>query len=116
MFGSCCIGPRVGLEMNEGIEIQQIEWIAFVANAVLAPLGSLISGVAQGSKNGAEGFFASCCIGPRVGEQLNERKIRTMEWLRLVPIVNIVPVVITGLDAYKGKTMSEIERAENLAR
>ena len=115
MFGSCCVGPRIGLEMNEGKEIQQIEWIAFVLNFIYG-IGHIVSGIAQGSKNGVGGFFASCCLGPRVGEQLDQRKIRVMEWLLLVPIISIVPWIITGIDAYQGKTMTQIEQKEGLRK
>ncbi|MFH1283514.1 MAG: hypothetical protein ABII27_07605 [bacterium] len=116
MFGSCCIGPRIGLEMNENIEIKTIEWVRFAVNIVAAPIGSCISGIYQGSDNGFGGFLASCCIGPRVGEQLDQRKIRALEWLYLVPIVNIVPWIMIGIEAYNGKTMTEIGAAEGLAK
>jgi len=128
---SCCIGPRVGLEMNEGVDIYQSEWIALggalvggSASGVGAPIGSMISVATRaymayemGAKpNGLEGALASYFLGPRVGNELDTRKIRTMEWLRLVPCVNIYAGLMISLEAYNGKTMSEIEVKESLRR
>ena len=115
-FASCCIGPRVGLEMNEGKSIKSIEWTAFIVNLFLAPIGNLIAAISLGGPNGTGGFFASCCIGPRVGEQLKKRRIRTWEWLRLVPVVNIVSAVVVAVEAGSGKTMVDIESKESLKK
>ncbi|HOW27709.1 MAG TPA: hypothetical protein PK876_04305 [Elusimicrobiota bacterium] len=108
-FASCCLGPRIGLEMNEGKEIKVIEWLRLI-------IPSPILAIFQGAENGVGGYFASCCLGPRVGEQLNKRKIRTLEWLRLVPVVSIVAAVIVAAEAGQGKTMIEIEAKEGLKK
>lgn len=129
-LATCCIGPRVGLEMNEGKDINQAEWINLGGQlvggslSVICCLGSTISvgtGVYMaydmGAKeNGIAGFFASCCIGPRVGNELDYRKIRTKEWLTLVPCASIYPMITIPLEAYNGKTMTEIEVAEGLRK
>jgi len=112
MLASCCIGPRVGLEMNEGKEILMYEWFRFIPY-----VGQIIMAYGTGYQAaGFNGFMASCCLGPRVGSQLNERKIRSKEWLILIPVVNLYPWISTGLEALNGKTMVEIEAAENLKR
>jgi hypothetical protein len=67
-------------------------------------------------KNGFEGALASFFLGPRIGNELDVRKIRTKEWLQLVPCVCIYPMITIPLEAYKGKTMSEIEVEEGLRK
>ena len=98
------IGPRVALEMNEGKPIQTMEIIGF-----LIPCIRMFSGW---SANGLSGCCASTCLGPRVGTQLKERKVRGMEYLGLIYIGRI----ITAVEAMGGKTMTEIEAKENLKR
>ena len=130
-LATCFIGPRVGLEMNEGIAIKQSEWIALggqVASGVLSPvsrsLGGLLSFGGRAymaydmgyKKNNINGALASFCLGPRVGNELDYRKIRTKEWLTLVPCVSIYPMITIPLEAYQGKTMTEIEAKEGLRK
>ncbi|MCE5249526.1 hypothetical protein LLG96_04820 [bacterium] len=115
MLGSCCLGPRVGQEMNEGSEINIME---------VLPLLPYVGGVFRlwlsydyGYKAaGGKGFLASCCIGPRVGKEFKERKIRSMEKLYPIPIIQLYPWLANGIEAYSGKTMTEIEKEENLKR
>ncbi len=115
MLGSCCLGPRIGLEMNEGQDIDIME---------VLPLAPYVGGLIRlyvsydyGYKAaGEKGFLASCCLGLRIGKELNERKIRSKEWLVLIPVVNLYPWITTGIEAYQGKTMTEIEKDENLSR
>lgn len=109
-FASCCLGPRIGLEYNEGKQIETDEWLGLI-------IPRPILAIFQGAKNnGFGGYMASCCLGPRVGEQLHERNIRTMEWLYLVPVVSIVSAIMIAAEAGQGKTMTEIESAENLKK
>ena len=114
-LASCCLGPRIGLEMNEGVKIELVEFLQLVP----AVNGAIRLWIAYdyGYKNaGMSGCLASYCIGPRVGKEFNERKIRTMEYLRLIPIINLYPYIVTGMEAMGGRTMTEIEEEENLAR
>ncbi len=131
-LASCLLGPRVGLEMNEGIEeIHLSEWIALggsiisgSATGILTPIGNVIyTGTRAymayemgGKHNGLEGALAAFCIGPRVGNELHYRKIRNKEWLLLIPCVNIYPLISIPLEAYHGKTMTEIEISEGLRK
>lgn len=141
-LASCCIGPRVGLEMNEGSDIRTMEWIEFGADMISGGVGSIIAGAEAGmgksmnevrakeglggtavraaapaSKGGIMPFLGGCCLGPRVGLEMNDgRNVRTMELLTLVPVVQIVPMAIIALEAYGGKTMSEVAAAEGLDR
>lgn len=139
-LATCCFGPRAGVQMNEGTKIRNMEWMALVANAVASPLGTAmllwdpITGESMNSikqdenlggpqilakapenKGGINSCLIGYCFGPRVALEANDgRKIRTLEWIALVPVVNIVPTVIMLNEAYTGKTMSEIAAEEGL--
>ena len=117
-FASCCIGPRVGLEMNEGKEIKGTEWVRTFATFVpyIGGIIWLVVVVMQGSNTGFNGVMAECCIGPRVGEQLNERRIRSIEWVSAIPLIGIIPHIMMSADAANGRTVLEIEAKENLRR
>ncbi len=126
-LASACIGPRVGLEMNEGKQIAFNEWLG-IPGAALAiyTVGNPISVIIMvlrsymalgtgGKTNGVPGFFASC-LGPRIGTELGERRIRDKEWQLLIPCVNISPFISISMEAFQGKTMTEIEVAEGLRK
>ena len=135
-LASACIGPRVGLEMNEGKPITFSEWLTPCGTGFnLGVIGILLSqnidptglGILLGTQaymaydiggraNGMSGFFASCCLGPRIGAELGERRIREKELQLLVPCVNISPCISISMEAFQGKTMTEIEVAEGLRK
>ena len=126
-LATCLIGPRVGLEMNEGVKVNTSEYIALgglvIGPAVGGNIGTLISmgtkgymAYDMGGKNGFKGILGSYCLGPRIGNELDYRKIRTKEWLIIVPCACIYPMITIPLEAYKGKTMTEIEVAEGLRK
>lgn len=127
---SLLFGPRIGLEANEGAPVTFVEKANLFVP--LAPFQAY-------TVNGYRGFLAGAFLGPRVGMELGERKIRTREWLGLLPVIGaavhlaqsdasttmvIAEVVVAGflsrlipaIEALSGKTMSEIERRENLRR
>ncbi len=115
MLGSCCLGPRIGLEMNEGTPIEIMEVLPLIPYA--GGVFRLWLSYDYGYKAaGGKGCLASCCIGPRVGKEFNERKLRSIEKLYPIPVVNLVPWVIIGIEAFEGKTMVQIEQEENLRR
>ena len=104
---SCIVGPRVGLEMNEGKSVKMVEWLG-----LFGPL-RLYTAYETGYKtNGIQGFAYSCCLGPRIGAQLDQRKVRMMEYLQLVGIGKLV----TTYEAFSGKTMTAIAKKENLRK
>jgi len=125
-LASCLIGPRVGLELNENKDIQQTEWIMLGGQLIAAApvIGQIAATgtraynayVMGGEKNGLEGALASFFLGSRVGNELDTRKIRTIEWLQLVPCICIYPAIAIPLQAYNGKTMTEIEVEEGLRK
>jgi len=101
---SCLIGPRVGLEMNEGKNIEMLEILGFIIPIVRAVPGFQAAGV--------QGAVIGCCLGPRVGSEYNQRKVRTMEWLQLCCVGRIM----IPFEAFQGKTMTEIEAKEGLRK
>ena len=111
------LGPRIGLEMNEGEEVEGIEGAIVLDYVVTGGLVRLYVAYDHGYKSaGLSGCLASCCLGPRVGRELPERNIRTKEWLQLIPVVGIVPRVLIAVEAYDGKTMTEIAEEEGLSK
>ena len=103
-LASYFIGPRVGLEMNEGKSIETMEIIGVVVPCVRLVPGFQAAGIAGG--------LIGCCLGPRVGAQYNERNVRTMEWLQLCCIGRFM----IPFEAFQGKTMTEIEVKEGLRK
>ncbi len=74
---------------------------------------SLITTSFAADKGGFLPAIATCCLGSRVGLEMNEgRKIRLMEWLQLV--ISPIPQIWMAIEAYDGKTMSEIAASEGL--
>ena len=100
---SCMVGPRVGLEMNEGKPVEMMEWLGIWIFPLRALPGWNDSGVI--------GAIIGLYLGPRVGGQYSYRNIRTKELLGLF----IGPILPT-LEAFQGKTMTEIEEAEGLRK
>ncbi len=48
-------------------------------------------------------FIAGCCFGVRTGAAYNDGKeIHSREWLRLVPVVNVVVMVLDGINTSNG--------------
>ena len=122
-LASACIGPRVGLEMNEGKKIQTSEWVTLGGTLIFGSVPAIPLGTRAymaydtgGKTNGFEGFLASYFLGPRIGAEFHERRIRSDEWLMLVPCFNIYPYFSISMEAYQGRTMTEIEIAEGLRK
>ncbi|MDI6839988.1 MAG: hypothetical protein QMD71_03895 [bacterium] len=104
----CLIGPRVGLELNEGKPVETTEWLRLIL------IGVLINDYQAFQKNGPVGCLLENFLGPRVGRQYDHRKFRTMELLGL--LIPVIPYSLMVFEAYQGKTMTEIEAKENLAK
>ncbi len=140
-LATCCLGPRVGLEMNENTDIRSDEWIGVLTSVLFAintdifmsgykaavghsmnderrrdRLGGPEIKAAGPKKQGGFGpMLASCCLGPRIGLEMNDgRKIRSSEYLYVIPLVGLIPLTLEALDAKAGVTMSEIAAEEGL--
>lgn len=106
----CCLGPRIGLEYNEGKEIETSEWLELVF------IGFPINWFNAYSKNGFSGCLLEMFLGPRVGREYNKWNPRTMEWLGLIPVVTPITNILMCVEAYEGKTMTEISQREHLSK
>lgn len=130
----CYLGPRVGTEYNEGRNFSTMELLQLVAGigriilAAEAYQGKTMTefakensidsrpippphGAEAANKGGITACLVSCYLGPRVALERNEgRKIRTYDILRLV----VIGTILEGLEAYNGKTMTQIARDEGL--
>jgi len=112
---------RVGLAMNEGQDVTIYDWMNFCGNVVQASgLGILIKAYTSYEtgfqKAGARGFCVSYCMGPRAGSMLPEYKIRSIEKLLCIPVVNIYPTLAISMEAYSGKTLTQVIEEEKLKR
>jgi len=88
---------------------------AIVAVGVILFTGSFAYIAAAEGKGGCGPCLVGCIWGPRTGYMYNEGvKLRTMEWLRLVPVVGYIAYLIELFDVMGGKTWSEVESAEGL--
>lgn len=105
---SCCLGPRIGLEYNEGIPVEGTEWLRLIY------IGALINDYQAFQKNGCVGCLLEGFLGPRVGREYDKRNVRTLEWIGL--ITADIPNLIMAFEAYGGKTMTEIDRQEHLSK
>jgi len=107
-FTSCVLGPRIGLELNEGIPIETTEWLRLIG------IGVIINDYEAYQKNGCVGCLLENFLGPRVGKQCDRRGVRTIEWISLV--LASIPRLYMALEAFDGKTMTQIEEEEHLAK
>jgi len=136
---NCYLGPRVGTEYNEGRNFSTMEILQLVASigriilAAQAYGGKTMTEYAKENtldsrpippphprtavteKGGITSCLVACYFGPRVAFERNEgRHIRTYEILAIIPIVNLIVAILGGLEAYNGKTMTQIAKDEGL--
>ena len=77
--------------------------IAMMVMLSVAPAAS------AAGRGGFMGFIAGCCFGLRAGAAYNDGKeIHWREWCRLIPYVNIVFAVWSGIDGANGVTSSDL--------
>lgn len=87
--------------------------ITTIAMAALMLATAVPMASAATQRGGLVGGIVGCCFGIRTAGDYNDGKdISVHEWLRIVPIVNIVIAVLDTLDGYKGVTRSELHAAE----
>ncbi len=126
-LATCMLGDtRIGLAMNDGEEIEYYDWINLggslcsVAGVVVFPLASIYPLVRIYAAGTAGAERLGCCVGffwgPRPGAMFQEYELRTKEILMCIPIVNFYPLIALPIEAYKGKTLSEVIEEEGLKR
>jgi len=75
----------------------------------LIMMGSVSSTMAiNESRGGLMGFIAGCCFGVRSGAAYNDGKeVHWRQWVRLIPLANIVFAVWDGIDGANGMTTQD---------
>jgi hypothetical protein len=116
-LATCFLGdPRIGLYMNEGKSVETADWIVFLGNDLVG-LGWLYGGFdAYGKSKNAKGFCVGTIWGRRAGAEINTTKLRTKEILMCIPVIDLYPCIAIPLEAYSGKTMTEVIKEEGLTR
>lgn len=127
-LATCFLGDtRIGLYMNDGKPIETEDWIVFGGNIVGGligdvihvgfPLGSLYGGYDAYKKSQEPlGFCMGAIWGRRSGSEIKTTKLRTKEILMCIPIIDIYPCIAVPLEAYSGKTMTQVIQEENLKK
>lgn len=118
-LATCFFGDtRIGLYMNEGKPIETDDWITLIGNvASRYAVGSLYSGYkAYEASNSGKGFCVGFLWGRRAGSEINTTKLRSKEILLCIPVIQLYPCVVIPLEAFDGKTMSEVIQEEGLKR
>lgn len=70
---------------------------------------SITANAAEKQRNQVVGFFAGCCFGIRCAGDYNEGKdIHFREWIRLIPIANLVGAIMDGVDGANGTTNKDL--------
>ncbi len=79
------------------------------ALAGLLLLGSIGPALAVNEQRGGlMGFIAGCCFGVRSGGAYNDGKeFHWRQWIRIIPLVNIVFAVWDGIDGANGMTTAD---------
>ena len=75
---------------------------------------AVVAGVAVNSfavnpqRGGLMGFISGCCFGIRSGAAYNDGKeVHWRQWVRLIPIANIVFAIWDGIDGTNGMTTKD---------
>lgn len=102
---SCLCGPRIGTEYNEGQPVRIQEWLQIIG------IGYIWILIENTIKNGFTGFVYSFA-GARVGFEADQRKLRIVQ--ECLPFFLFPLRILPALEAYNGKTMTEIAKAEGL--
>ena len=85
------------------------KFIAIIALAAVVTTGAFAQETAHPG-GGLMGGIAGCCFGVRAAADYNDGKeIAVREWLQFVPIVNIVIMVMNGIDGYNGVTRADYQ-------
>lgn len=113
-LASFFLDPRAGYMINDN----NSEWVVpVVVNLLVGPPGiGLYACIESGFGAGCGGCCLSSCMTPTGWAQLETYKIRSREWLRLVPIYGLVVQVQDSLEAKDGVTWSEIVEEEGLKK
>lgn len=83
--------------------------IAALAAATIAMAVPSTATAADNHNGGVVGGIIGCCFGIRAAADYNDGKdISVREWLRIVPIANLVVAILDTADGYSGVTRSQL--------
>ena len=72
-------------------------------------LAAVAQAAPEENRGGVMGFVAGCCFGVRAAADYNDGKeIHWREWALVVPVVNIVLMVWTGIEGADGMTRADL--------
>jgi hypothetical protein len=117
-LATCFMGdPRIGLYMNDGKPVETLDWVRLWLGIIPTELGPFVSAYDAYAQTST---IKGCCVGffwgRRAGLEIQNYKLRTKEILLCIPIVNIYPCIALPLEAFGGKTMTQVIEEENLKR
>lgn len=84
--------------------------VAMILVAVMACFSfASVSTAAGHDSGGIEGFLIGCCFGVRSAAAHNDGKdLHWREWIRIIPLANIVGAVFDAVDGMNGTTTSQL--------
>ena len=102
--------------LNEGNPIETDDWIVLVGNYIVG-LGWVYGGYKayEKAQTGAS-FCVGALWGRRAGSEFKSTKLRTKEILMCIPCIQLYPMIALPLEAFSGKTMSQVVQEEGLSR
>lgn len=83
--------------------------VAMLLVVLMALFSFAPAATAGGQPGGFEGFLIGCCFGLRSAAAHNDGKeLHWREWIRIIPIANIVGMVFDFVDGMNGTTTKDL--------
>jgi hypothetical protein len=116
-LATCFMGDtRIGLYMNDKQPIESNDWLRF-GGSFIPCVGCFFPLYTSYTETENRGNFCVALLwGHRAGREFDRYRLRDVEVLRCIPIANIYAAIALSLEAYEGKTMTQVIREEGLAR
>lgn len=87
-----------------------MKFVAMIMVVLMAFFAFVPAGMAaQKDSGGIEGFLIGCCFGIRSAAAHNDGKdLHWREWIRIIPLANIVGAVFDAVDGMNGMTTKDL--------
>ena len=83
--------------------------VAMILVVLMAFFAFVPAGMAAQNSGGIEGFLIGCCFGVRSSAAHNDGKdLHWREWIRIIPLANIVGLVFDAVDGMNGMTTKDL--------
>ena len=83
--------------------------VAMVLVVLMALFSFAPAATADNQTGGFEGFLIGCCFGLRSAAAHNDGKeLHWREWVRIIPLANIVGIVFDFVDGMNGTTTADL--------